>query len=166
MAPFATHTQTLQMERMSGLARHSVLIPAAQTDRGKCARCLFQGLACQYEMIYLGFTFTRGTGGDTYRLCEVCRQCYEANKYPCLSDRFPQGCHNGRVLVPEPPPNAYEVVDIPDSDLWCIDSSKVEEDYEEEVEEEEEEVAGGLLQQDMEQQEINSEGVDEMSDEN
>ncbi len=105
-------------------------------------------------MVYLGFTITRGTGVDIYRLCEVCRQCYEANRYPCLSDRFPQGCHNATVPVTVPPPSSYDV-DIPGSELWCGESVKEEEDREEE------EAVGGLLQQDMEQQEINSEDMSE-----
>jgi len=110
-------------------------------------------------MVYLGFKFTCGaTGGDTYRLCEVCRQCYEANRYPCLSDRFPQGCHDGRVPLPSPPSNAYDV-DIPDSELLYGEYVKEEEDNEEE------EAVGGMLQQGMEQRELNSEDIDGMSDE-
>jgi len=111
-------------------------------------------------MVYLGFKFTcDATGGDTYRLCEVCRQCYEANRYPCLSDRFPQGCHDARVPLPSPPSNAYDV-DTPDSELLLYgESVKEEEDNKEEV------VVGGMLQQGTEQRELNDEDIDGMSDE-
>lgn len=92
-------------------------------------------------MVCLGLLFIQGTCGDTYRLCEVCRQCYESNRYPCRSEKFPQGCCNATIDE-----------DAEDSGLWGQESS-----VEEEEDCDEEEVEGGLLQQVTEQNEVDTE---------